>query len=82
MIRLPVSPTSRVSDWTGTRTDIPISKETNLLEYPSQKGSTDRFDMLEGQYEYGGRQGVPRLLALFMKYDLKVTWNICACEDY
>ncbi|KAL5536549.1 hypothetical protein ACEPAF_371 [Sanghuangporus sanghuang] len=35
-----------------------------------------RSDINESMYEYGGREGVPRILNLFKKYGLKYTWNI------
>ncbi|KAM0747463.1 glycoside hydrolase/deacetylase [Meredithblackwellia eburnea MCA 4105] len=50
--------------------------ETSLLEIGHTVNDPDRFEMVEGQYEYGGRNGVPRLLSLFKKYNIKTTWNI------
>ncbi|KAI5479962.1 hypothetical protein MNV49_002252 [Pseudohyphozyma bogoriensis] len=35
-----------------------------------------RTDMTESQYEFGGREGMTRLLKCFTKYNVPVTWNI------
>ncbi|KAK4694620.1 allantoinase, partial [Phenoliferia sp. Uapishka_3] len=51
--------------------------ETHLTEIPARaKLLGKRFDMIEGQYEYGAREGVPRLLRLFEEYGMKCTWNV------
>ncbi|GAA6000181.1 uncharacterized protein JCM10292_004023 [Rhodotorula paludigena] len=36
-----------------------------------------RFEMLESAYNYGTREGLPRILRLFAKYNRKATWNVC-----
>jgi len=46
------------------------------LDFPPSAGGPIRSDMNEAQYEYGGREGTPRLLALFKKYKIPVTWNV------
>ncbi|KAK4689462.1 allantoinase, partial [Tremellales sp. Uapishka_1] len=39
-------------------------------------GEKVRMDMAESQYEYGPRVGVPRLIEMFKRHDLPVTWNM------
>ncbi|EIW66226.1 hypothetical protein TREMEDRAFT_35402 [Tremella mesenterica DSM 1558] len=48
----------------------------HLLEIPRKTPTTERSDMLESQIEFGAMMGVPRLLALFKKYNMPCTWNI------
>ncbi|GAA5828301.1 hypothetical protein JCM11251_006185 [Rhodosporidiobolus azoricus] len=51
--------------------------ETYLPDIPIRvqpKGK--RYDMLESVYEYGAREGLPRLLRLFDEYSMKATFNI------
>ncbi|EON99091.1 putative polysaccharide deacetylase family protein [Phaeoacremonium minimum UCRPA7] len=47
----------------------------DLLEIPKAMPSQGRNEGAEQMYEYGAREGVPRLLNLFKKYNLPVTWN-------
>ena len=36
-----------------------------------------RVEASENMYEFGGREGFPRIMKLFKKYNLPVTWNVC-----
>ncbi|KAJ3575721.1 hypothetical protein NPX13_g3937 [Xylaria arbuscula] len=47
-----------------------------LLEIPRTKAHNQRYEAAEQMYEYGAREGVPRLLNIFKKYKVPVTWNI------
>ncbi|KAL8280051.1 hypothetical protein RQP46_007632 [Phenoliferia psychrophenolica] len=54
--------------------------ESHLTEIPARTPPVPngtRLDTNESSVEYGAREGVPRLLKLFKKYDMKCTWNIC-----
>ncbi|KAK8861207.1 hypothetical protein IAR55_002026 [Kwoniella newhampshirensis] len=48
----------------------------HLLEIPKNAPKPSRNENVEMIYEFGGREGVPRLLKLFNKYKAPVTWNI------
>ncbi|RSH90024.1 hypothetical protein EHS25_001357 [Saitozyma podzolica] len=53
--------------------------ELYLAELPTGQakyGQHVRDDMVENQYEYGPRVGVPRLLELLKRHDIPSTWNI------
>ncbi|KAK4693379.1 hypothetical protein P7C70_g8937, partial [Phenoliferia sp. Uapishka_3] len=39
-------------------------------------GANVAVSFIEGQCDYGAREGVPRLLRLFEEYDMKCTWNV------
>ncbi|GAA6014799.1 hypothetical protein JCM10207_002185 [Rhodosporidiobolus poonsookiae] len=50
----------------------------NLFADLTALGTRDeRDDMVESEWEYGPRMGLPRLLALFERYNLKATVNVC-----
>ncbi|EME38215.1 carbohydrate esterase family 4 protein [Dothistroma septosporum NZE10] len=46
-----------------------------LLEIPKTPSIKGRYESSEQMYEYGAREGVPRLLGLFKKHNTPVTWN-------
>ncbi|WVW79353.1 hypothetical protein I302_101321 [Kwoniella bestiolae CBS 10118] len=47
------------------------------VEIPAKAPPTGiRNESNEMMYEYGAREGVPRLLEIFNKYKIPVTWNI------
>ncbi|ORY32009.1 hypothetical protein BCR39DRAFT_525190 [Naematelia encephala] len=48
----------------------------DYLEIPKVFPTAGRNENNEMMYEFGAREGVPRLLNLFKKYDVPVTWNI------
>ncbi|WRT69067.1 uncharacterized protein IL334_006050 [Kwoniella shivajii] len=49
----------------------------DYLEIPARVPPTGiRNESNEMMYEYGAREGVPRLLSLFNRYQIPVTWNI------
>ncbi|WVQ83402.1 hypothetical protein IAT38_005543 [Cryptococcus sp. DSM 104549] len=47
-----------------------------LLEIPKTAPRPSRNEITESMYEFGAREGVPRLLTLFKKYNMPTTWNI------
>ncbi|KAK4687079.1 allantoinase, partial [Tremellales sp. Uapishka_1] len=48
----------------------------DYLEIAKNLPVPERNESSEMMYEFGAREGVPRLLKLFNKYQLPVTWNI------
>lgn len=51
--------------------------EPFLIDIPARTALLGkRNDSSESMYEYGAREGVPRLLRLFEKYKMKPTWNV------
>ncbi|EIW68150.1 hypothetical protein M231_05494 [Tremella mesenterica] len=51
--------------------------EYYLTELPIRaRGKKGKDDLLENQYEYGTRIGVPRLLDLFKRQGVPLTWNM------
>ncbi|RSH94231.1 hypothetical protein EHS25_004034 [Saitozyma podzolica] len=53
----------------------PLS-ESYLLEIPKNLPVPTRNENTEMMYEYGGREGVARVLSLFKKHNMPLTWNV------
>jgi len=49
---------------------------TELMEIPKTRFSKGRYESAEQMIEYGAREGVPRLLSIFKKHNVPVTWNL------
>ncbi|CAD6569443.1 MAG: hypothetical protein CYPHOPRED_003377 [Cyphobasidiales sp. Tagirdzhanova-0007] len=68
-----------VNYWYGSEANPELGDKTHeILHLDLPPGATGpiRNDMNEAQYEYGGREGLPRLLTLFKKYKVPATYNI------
>ncbi|KAK5710047.1 hypothetical protein LTR17_019209 [Elasticomyces elasticus] len=67
-----------VQYYMGAETSVLNGDEENcgdLFEIPTQTATKDRYESTEQAYEYGAREGVPRLLSLFNRHNVPVTWN-------
>ncbi|GFZ42973.1 hypothetical protein JCM24511_00691 [Saitozyma sp. JCM 24511] len=58
----------------------PLS-ESYLLEIPKNLPVPTRNENTEMMYEYGGREGVARVLSVFKKHNMPLTWNVCMFDE-